>query len=127
MEVQNRGLYMSKSSLAPLILLVMLSISTPMTFADRCILPVTDADVYGPGQKAIIAWNGQVEYLILSTDLYASSDTKVLEILPLPSNPEVQAGDFQSFEAIQDLMTKNMPRAVTSDYKAGLELSLIHI
>ncbi len=113
---------MSKSSLAPLILLVMLSISTPMTFADRCILPVTDADVYGPGQKAIIVWNGQVEYLILSTDLYASSDTKVLEILPLPSNPEVQAGDFQSFEAIQDLMTKNMPRAVTSDYKAGLEV-----
>lgn len=108
--------------IAPLVLLIMLSISIPVAFADRCILPVTDADVYGPAQKAIIAWNGQVEYLILSTDLYASSDAKVLEILPLPSNPEVQAGSFQSFQAVQDLMMKYMPRAVTSEYKAGLEV-----
>jgi hypothetical protein len=71
-----------------------------------------------------MAWNGQVEYLILSTDLYASADTKVLEILPLPSNPEVQAGSFQTFQAVQDLMMKYLPRAVSSEYKSGLEVVL---
>jgi hypothetical protein len=59
---------MTKTRNAILILLIIISISVPVAFADRCILPVTDADVYGPAQKAIIAWNGQLEYLILSTD-----------------------------------------------------------
>ncbi len=113
---------MAKTRIALLILLIMLAISIPVTLADRCILPVTDADVYGPAQKAIIAWNGQVECLILSTDLYASTDAKVLEILPLPSKPEVLAGSFQSFQAIQNLMMKHMPRAAASQYKAGLEV-----
>ncbi len=113
---------MTRTRIALLILLITFSISIPVTLADRCILPVTDAGVYGPAQKAIVSWNGQVEYLILSTDLYANVNAKVLEILPLPSKPEVQAGSFQSFQAIQNLMMKHMPRAATSQYKSGLEV-----
>jgi hypothetical protein len=71
--------------------------------------------VYGPGQKARVAWNGEVERFILSTDLYASADTKVLEILPLPSEPSVSEGSFQSFQAVQQLMMNNLPRVSVSE------------
>jgi len=100
-----------------------LSLALPLVYADRCILPISDVDVYGPGQKAIIAWNGEVERLILSTDLYASADTKVLEVLPLPSQPEVAEGSFQSFEAIQQLMMNSLPRvSVLGKEAQGLEI-----
>ncbi|MFH1054853.1 MAG: DUF2330 domain-containing protein [Candidatus Altiarchaeota archaeon] len=72
-----------KSSVCVLILLSVLA------SADRGMVPVTqpDAVLYEPGQKAIIAWNGTTEILVLSTDVKASKDTMVLEILPLPSEP----------------------------------------
>ncbi|WP_455283603.1 DUF2330 domain-containing protein [[Eubacterium] cellulosolvens] len=95
--------------------IVLFSLLTPLVHADRCILPITDADVFGPGQKAIVAWNGEVERLILSTDLYASADTKALEILPLPSEPSVNAGSFESFQAVEQLMMKNLPRVLVSE------------
>jgi len=82
----------------------------PSIYADRGLFPIADVNVYGPGQKAIIAWNGEVERLILSTDLYANVETKVLEVLPLPSKPNVEKGDFKSFETVQNLMIKKNPR-----------------
>ena len=66
----------------------------PMVLADRGMVPITDVTVYGPGQKAIIAWDGKEEILILSTDVRASSDSQVLELLPLPSKPQIEKGDF---------------------------------
>ncbi|MEM4246401.1 MAG: DUF2330 domain-containing protein [Candidatus Bathyarchaeia archaeon] len=105
-----------------LVVLISFSFSLPLASADRGTLPLTDVEVYGPGQKAIIAWNGAVERLILSTDLYASADTTVLEVLPLPSEPSVAEGSFESFEAIQSLMMKNMPRAEAPQERSGLEV-----
>jgi len=35
----------------------------------------------------VIAWNGKEEILILSTDLHASQETKVLEVIPMPGEP----------------------------------------
>ncbi|MEM3506777.1 MAG: DUF2330 domain-containing protein [Candidatus Bathyarchaeia archaeon] len=77
--------------------------------ADRGSIPISDADVYGPGQKAIIAWNGKIERLILSTDLYSSIDTKVIEVFPLPSAPSIEKRSLESFQAVQRLIAKNMP------------------
>jgi hypothetical protein len=89
----------------PLLLVMVMSLS-----ADRGMIPVMPGvSIYEPGQKAIIAWNGKKEILILSTDVYADGETKVLEILPLPAKPEVKEGSFKSFEAIQELIGKNMP------------------
>ncbi|MCK4424181.1 DUF2330 domain-containing protein [Candidatus Bathyarchaeota archaeon] len=81
-------------------LLVLFSVSS--VYADRGMIPVSpDVSVYEPGQKAIVAWNGQEEILILSTDVTSSSETLVLELLPLPSEPEVESASFKSFEEIQ--------------------------
>lgn len=54
--------------------------------------------IFEPKQRAIIAWNGTEEILLLSTDLRASAPTKVLEVIPLPSEPTVTEGDLQAFE-----------------------------
>ncbi|MCW4033105.1 MAG: DUF2330 domain-containing protein [Candidatus Bathyarchaeota archaeon] len=93
--------------------------------ADRCILPISDVDVYGPGQKAIIAWNGTTERLILSTDLYSNRETLVLEILPLPSEPMIEKGDFKSFQKIQNLMVKNFPQDIFLGRESEKSLQII--
>ena len=73
--------------------------------ADRGMIPPEGVSVYGPGQKAIIAWNGEREVLILSTDVWASENAWVLELLPLPSEPaKPEAGSFESFEKLQELL-----------------------
>ncbi|RLI42207.1 hypothetical protein DRO59_04855 [Candidatus Bathyarchaeota archaeon] len=77
----------------------------PFVHADRGMIPVfPEVSVYEPGQKAIVAWNGQEEILILSTDVISSSETLVVELLPLPSKPEIEIASFQSFEEIQRLI-----------------------
>jgi len=57
--------------------------------------------------------------MILSTDVYASEDTWALEIMPLPSLPKVEAGDFSSFVEIQNLVNKYAGNAFT---KRGMPL-----
>jgi len=82
--------------------LLFVSLSVPLVYADRGMVPVEpEVSVYEPGQKAILAWNGHEEVMILSTDVTSSQETLVVEILPLPSKPAVEAASFQSFEEIQ--------------------------
>jgi hypothetical protein len=90
---------------AAVVFLCLLLVSCPLVYADRGMISVSpDVSIYEPGQKAIVAWNGQEEILILSTDVSASKETLVLEILPLPSRPVVEAASFQSFEEIQKVI-----------------------
>ena len=80
-------------------------LSLPSAHADRGMIPVSpEVSVYEPGQKAILAWNGYEEVMILSTDVTSNGETLVLEILPLPSIPVVEAASFQAFERIQSLI-----------------------
>jgi hypothetical protein len=87
-------------------------------YADRGMIPVDpEVSVYEPGQKAILAWNGHEEIMILSTDVSSSQQTLVLEILPLPSKPTVEAGSFRSFEEIQNLIWTEGLNILTYDSK----------
>jgi hypothetical protein len=83
-------------------------------------VPINDVSVYGPGQKAIIAWNGAEEILILSTDVRASGDSQVLEILPLPSQPEIEKGNFTSFEKVDDLIKEHFPNRWWDGFRKGM-------
>lgn len=78
------------------VFLPVLLLSSSLTLevrADRGMIPFKPAvKLYEPNQDAAIAWNGKTEILLLSTDLRASEDTKVLEVLPLPSEPKVEEG-----------------------------------
>jgi hypothetical protein len=82
-----------------------------VVYADRGMIPViSEVSVYEPGQKAIIAWNGIEEILILSTDVLSTSNTAILEILPLPSIPKkIEKASVESFNVIQNLIWYYMP------------------
>ena len=71
-------------------------------FANRGLVPFVGsfAKVFEPKQRALIAWNGKEEILVLSTDLRASTPTQVLEVMPLPSEPKVEKGDPQVFQRL---------------------------
>ena len=84
--------------------------SAGIVAADFGHIPTTDVSVYGPGQKAIIAWNGEEEILVISTDIYTSENSTILRVLPLPSNPsEIEIGDFSSFEEVMYLIWEHTP------------------
>ena len=82
--------------------------------ADMCGIPFTKAaHLYEPKQDAIIAWNGKEELLYLQTTLAASQDTKVLEMMPLPNRPTVEACDPGIFKRCAFLLPQGL--ADTSD------------
>ena len=71
-------------------------------------IPLADVSVYGPSQKAIVAWNGVEEILILSTDVYADEKSTILEVLPLPSQPDlINKTDFSPFINVEELMSQH--------------------
>ncbi|MEO0129538.1 MAG: DUF2330 domain-containing protein [candidate division WOR-3 bacterium] len=80
-----------------------------MIFADRGLIPFNpDITIFEPNQRAIIAWNGEEEILLLSTDLSASDSTMVLEVLPLPSEPQVKKGDIETFRRATNLINQRI-------------------
>lgn len=82
---------------------------TPVAAADMGIVPPANTSVYEPGQKAIVAWNGERETLILSTDVRASENSWAVELIPLPSRPaSPEAGSFNSFVEVQNLLESRM-------------------
>lgn len=95
-------------------MLCLLLLSSPL-LADRgSITFQPNVKIFEPNQRALIAWDGKEEILILSTDLRADRPTKVLEVLPLPSRPQVKKGSVETFRRAVDLINKmNATRPVT--------------
>lgn len=92
--------------------------------ADGGLIPFHNFSVYEPGQKAIIAWDGETEILILSVDVLSTSETKALHMVPFPSIPEIELGNTSSFRTVQWLLnSKTAKRWSTMDnsleYDAG--------
>jgi hypothetical protein len=46
--------------------------------------------IYKPAQTALIAWNGEEEILYFSSELSATKESQLLEVMPLPSKPTVE-------------------------------------
>jgi hypothetical protein len=79
-----------------------------------------DVSVRNAGQKAIIGWNGREEVLILSTDLSTAADAKVLEFLPLPSQPsEVVKAGPQAFSAVERIIAEHAPPSPSQRQRMG--------
>ena len=103
----------AKASSASIVLSVALLLLLPETpllaSADRGGIPLyPTVDILEPGQKAIVAWNGREEILILSTDVKANQSTLVLEFLPLPSNPKaIEKASFTSFTKLQEIIREH--------------------
>lgn len=79
--------------------------------------------VYEPGQRAIVLWNGVEEILLLSTEIRTSKPTSILEVIPMPSEPEVKLGDFEMFEKMQKLLVeKTMWKVASGGGVQGVEV-----
>lgn len=66
-----------------------------------------DVQLEEAGQNAIVAWNGNEEIIILSTDMRSSESVLVLELIPLPSNPtKVEEGSSESFTKLVEIMNR---------------------
>ncbi len=86
-------------------LLFVFLISCHQVWADRGGFSPTSVErVSESGQKAVIAWNGTDEILMLSTDVSSSQKSEVVELMPLPSNPTISRGEKQSFLKVQELV-----------------------
>ncbi len=82
---------------------------TSLCFANRGMMPINpNVQIFEPNQRAMIAWNGTEEILLLSTDLSASESTMVLEVLPLTSEPEVKKGDLETFRKATNLINSKI-------------------
>lgn len=78
-------------------------------YADRGSIPLNpNAKIFNPKQRAMIAWNGTEEILFLSTDMSASAKTKVIEIMPFPSEPVVKKGDVEIFRKAMKLINQKL-------------------
>ena len=91
------------------VLMLVMSLSLPIACGDGGIIGPPQIDIEEKAQNAIIAWNGTEEILILSVDIQSSESTKVLRIIPLPSNPiNVTEGSFDSFTKLQEIVNEKL-------------------
>jgi len=94
-----------KKSLILLIIFTLIFTISSNVFADRGSIPFQPGiRIFEPNQQALIAWNGEEEILILSTELYADQDTKVLEVLPLPHEPEIKKSSRDVLRKANELL-----------------------
>ncbi len=123
--------------LAALLLLVAI-LSLNAVAADKMVIPVDHYWIYEPSQKAVIAWNGEAEVLILSVDLRAGKIYHVeenwsnsgggeavkvvaVEVLPLPSIPEVEQVSTKAFTVIQQYVNERLrEKRLTAPFYEGL-------
>jgi hypothetical protein len=97
--------------IAGLFIIVFFSCNVQTLYADRGSIPLhPNVQIFEPKQRAIIAWNGTEEILLLSTDMSASAKTKVLEIIPFPSEPVVSEGDVEIFRKAMKLVNEKLQK-----------------
>jgi hypothetical protein len=83
--------------------------NTQGIYADRGSIPFDPTvKIFKPKQRAVIAWNGTEEILLLSTDMRASAKTRVLEIIPFPAEPVVKKGDEEVFKKAIKLINRKL-------------------
>jgi len=88
---------------------VAIVLSARVAWADCGSIPFKPwVSVFEPNQRAVIGYNGREELLLLSTDLRASEPTKVLEVIPFPSEPEVKKGDVRVFYEATELINRKL-------------------
>ncbi len=106
------------------ILILLVTLGAPAINADRGSISFKpNVQIFEPTQRAMIAWNGKEEILLLSTDLKASDSTQVLEVIPLPSEPVVKKGDVEILKKATELINKKLLEQSARDSHKGKALS----
>jgi len=101
------------------ICLAVLLIAAPVLAGGGAIPFKAGVEVHMPGQRAVIAFNGKEEILLLSVDLKASEPTKVLLLVPFPSEPKASAGDDTLFDRSARSIDEKLRSAGLDEISAG--------
>lgn len=108
--------------------IVLVLLFVPMCFGNRGMIPVNpNIKIFEPTQRAMIAWNGSKEILLLSTDLSASDSTILLEVLPLPSEPDVKEGELETFRRATDLINTKLRAIAMAGKRNGESESAVKV
>lgn len=75
-------------------------------------VPMSGLVVHEPTQKAVIAWNGREQIMVLATELKSSRNFKAVEITTFPSRPTVTKGDPDLFSKTMDLLLRKQGQPV---------------
>lgn len=104
--------------------IILFLFNAQILYADRGSIPFhPNVKIFEPKQRAMIAWNGTEEILLLSTDMSASAKTKVLEIIPFPAEPVVKEGDVEIFRKAMKLINQKLQeRSDQTKQEEGLEI-----
>jgi hypothetical protein len=122
MEISRRlSKTVPRSLLVLLTLFLVVNTVSPLTKADRGGFRIDGEYVAEGQQKAIIAWNGTDEVLLLSTDVRSSNESEVIEIMPLPSNPRISKGSIDSFSNVTNLINMYLDLTVNKGLYPSLE------
>jgi hypothetical protein len=100
---------LSTAAAAFLALMLLVPVSSR---ADRGMMTISaDPDiVLSEGvQRALIAFNGTEEILVLATEVTASTPAKVLEFIPLPSVPTIREVPPEIFDRAMFLLARHAP------------------
>jgi hypothetical protein len=88
--------------------------------ADRGMIPFKPhVQVFEPTQRVMLAWSGETEILLLATDLNASEPTKILEVMPFPSEPKVKKGDTETFRRATNLINTKLATRTPTGRNGG--------
>lgn len=99
-----------------IVALLFINMLLPTVNGDRGGFSPRRVQVTETAQKAMIAWNGTYEALILSTDVSSSNESEVVEIMPLPSNPAISKGETRSFGEVTALVNSFFDATVNRRY-----------
>jgi hypothetical protein len=103
---------MKKIFYLSLLISLLLLIQPCSIFADGgMIIWPPDVQLDESAQNAIVAWNGKEEIIILSNDIESNAKATSLRIVPLPSNPTVKEGNFETFSKLTEIMNKKIEEA----------------
>jgi len=109
---------MKRLFLSPLIVLFLLS--PGLLHADMGSIALRKGvSIHEPKQEAIIVWNGTHQLLYLRTTLAATQETKVLEVMPLPSQPFVKPTEDEVFERCREFLPKAPVKEAPKPLSAG--------
>ena len=72
-----------------------------------------------PRQQAVLAWNETEQILVLSTDLSASQETRVLQVMPFPSEPQIAEADVRIFRQLHQIAWSSFDRSPPLALRGG--------
>ena len=78
--------------------------------ADMMSIPSPGVTVMEPKQDAVIAWSGKQEVIYLKTTQKATAATPVVEVMPLPSKPDVDVCDKDFFKRMAIITPRKVVR-----------------